>query len=75
MRKYVIIDSTIENTIDFSKVLQSSLSTTRRSLDNREIVLKYEGVKPSFLNDLTVYSKSEIKQILSGDYWTQIENE
>jgi uncharacterized protein YllA (UPF0747 family) len=70
MRKYVIIDKSEVSSVDFSKVLITSENTLFYSLDGTKTVIKYEGVKPSFLSGKTDYTHSEILAILSGDEWS-----
>ena len=70
MRKYVIIDKSEVSSVDFSKVLITSENTLFYSLDGTKTVIKYAGVKPSFLSGKTDYTHSEILAILSGDEWS-----
>ena len=70
MRTYVIINSSDVDSVDFSKVLQTSKDTLRYSVDGTKAVLKFEGDTPSFLIGESQYSKEEILNILSGPDWT-----
>ncbi len=46
--KYVIIDSSDKDNINFSEVSETSAETLRYSLDGSQIVLKFKGSTPSF---------------------------
>lgn len=72
-RKYVIINSDEVDSVDFSKVEETSESTLRYSLDNSQTFVKYEGAKPGFLYGKDTYTHSEILEVLSGDEWTSDE--
>lgn len=74
MRKYVILDKSEVSSVDFSKVLITSENTLFYSLDGTKTVIKYEGVKPSFLTGKTEYSHSEIIVILDTDFWRENES-
>ena len=69
MRKYVIINASEVSSVDFSKVMETSVDTLRYSLDNSKTFVKFEGDTPSFLNGKTQYSHSEILTILAGEDW------
>jgi hypothetical protein len=69
-RKWVIIDVSEINIVDFSKVLETSADTLRYSLDRTQTFVKFEGNTPSFLEGKTQYNHSEILNILSGTDWT-----
>lgn len=73
-RNYVIFDCTELSTIDFSQVLETSVDTVRKSLDETLTFVKYEGAMPSSVTALTTkqgpYTHSEILVILAGPAWT-----
>jgi hypothetical protein len=73
-RNYVIFDCTELSTIDFSQVLETSADTVRKSLDELQTFVKYEGEMPSSVVALTTkqgpYTHSEILTILAGPDWT-----
>lgn len=72
-RKYVIINADEVDSVDFSKVEETSESTLRYSLDNSQTFVKYEGAKPGFLYGKDTYTHSEILEVLNGDEWTSDE--
>ena len=72
-RKYVIISKDDVSSVDFSKVVETSVNTLRYSTDGSKTFVKYEGNKPSFLYGKTTYNHSEILAILNevdGEWWT-----
>ena len=74
-RKYVILDNSDINNIDFSKVLETSSETLRYNNDKTKTFVKFEGNTPSFLNGKTQYTHEEILEFLSdvNNGWTPIE--
>jgi hypothetical protein len=67
--KYVLIDTGDVSIIDFTKVKETSLDTLRYNNDNTQTFVKYEGTKPTFLGDRTVYTYEAFLRLLSGDNW------
>ena len=72
-RKYVIINADEVDSVDFSKVEETSESTLRFSLDNSQTFVKYEGAKPGFLYGKDTYTHSEILAVLATDEWSSDE--
>jgi hypothetical protein len=75
-RKYVIVDTSEINTIDFSQVLETNKYNLRYNNDETQFILKYEGNQPSSLTGKTEYSFNEIKLILddiNGDWYQELE--
>jgi hypothetical protein len=73
MKKYVIINASEVSSIDFSKVLETSVDTLRYSLDGSKTFVKFEGDTPSFLDGKRQYNHSEIIPILQSDDWSSDE--
>ena len=70
-RKYVIINADEVDSVDFSKVDETSADTIRYSTDGSQTFVKFDtDTTPSFLDGKTQYSHSEILTVLSGDEWT-----
>ena len=68
--KYTIIDSERLETLDLSEVPHHTKETVRRSLNGLKCVLKYD-IKPSFVDEgMTIYTKEQILDIVSGSEWT-----
>ena len=75
-RKYVIVDTSEINTIDFSQVLETNKYNLMYNNDETQFILKYEGNQPSSLTGKTEYSFNEIKLILddiNGDWYQELE--
>ena len=67
-KKYVIINKEMVEAVDFKKVIETSKSTLRYSLDGSKTILKFMGETPAFLEGEKVYSHSEIiEQINNPD--------
>jgi len=73
-RKFYIIDVSELDSVDFSKVLETSKETVRKSVDESKTFIKFDGEYPEFLDNLISkdgpYNYSEIINILSGTAWT-----
>ena len=73
-REYMIFNVSELPQIDFSKVLETSAETVRRSVDGTKTFVKWEGDTPSCVDSLTTkegpYTYEEILGILSGPEWT-----
>ena len=74
MKKYVITNASNLSNVDYTLVEQSSLETTRKSLDSSLALISFYGNTPSFLDGITQYDKDEIKDIVTSSDW-QIEEE
>jgi len=68
--KYVIIDSSEKDNINYSEVSETSAETLRYSLDGSQIFLKFEGSTPSFLEGVTQYTLNQVLAILESSEWT-----
>ena len=74
MRKYVIIDSSDIDSVDFSQVLETSAETLRYNNDDTKTFVKFEGSAPGFVDGKTQYTHSEILAILNnenGEWYTE----
>lgn len=70
-KKYVIIDTSDVSSIDFSEVMETSAETLRYSLDGSQTFIKYEGTRPSFLDEDDIdLTHAEILDVLSHEDWT-----
>ena len=73
-RKYVILNTSEIDSVDFTQVLQTSKESLRYTSDCSKFLLKYEGTQPSSLSGKTEYSQSELKSIIDdvdGDWYTE----
>jgi hypothetical protein len=73
-RNYIIFPANQLNLIDFSTVLETSANTVRKSVDNTKTFVKWEGIQPACISNLTniegPYTYSEILDILNTSEWT-----
>ena len=70
-RKYVIINSDEVDSVEFSKVDETSADTVRYNVAGTQTFVKFDtDTTPSFLDGKTQYSHSEILAILATDEWT-----
>ena len=73
MRKYVILDASEVDGIDFNEVVEKSADDLRYSLDKSKAITKYEGTQPFNLLGKTEYTWSEIMTVLDGPEWLDAE--
>jgi hypothetical protein len=75
-RNYMILSTSETGSIDFNRVLETSSETLRLSVDGTKTFVKWEGDIHSSVNSLTTkegpYTHSEILEILSTDFWTDV---
>tara|TARA_R110000824_G_scaffold4977_6_gene23330 strand:+ start:3204 stop:3422 length:219 start_codon:yes stop_codon:yes gene_type:complete len=69
--KYVTILAQEVSSINFNQVLETSADTLRYSLDNNQVLLKFEGETPSFLAGKQLYNYEEIMDTLNSPTWTE----
>ncbi len=78
-RKWVIFETSETGSIDFSQVLETSVSTLSLNLSGSQTFVKYEGSQPSSVSSLSSksqeYAHSEILNILTGSAWMSDEDE
>ena len=73
-RKFLILNVSELSIINFNEVLQTSIDTTRKSVDGTKALVKWEGNTPTCVENLTTsegpYTYNEILIILSTPEWT-----
>ena len=73
-RQFMIFNVSELEQIDFSQVLETSLETVRKSIDLTKTFVKWDGIIPSCVDNLTTkegpYTYSEILTILATSAWT-----
>jgi len=73
-RNYLIFPITEISKIDFSKVLETSTDTLRKSVNEEKSFIKWNGDQPEFistiLNPEGPYTHDEILTILSTPEWS-----
>ena len=73
-REFIIFNVSELNQIDFTQVLETSIDTVRKSVDQTKTFVKWDGMMPECVNNLTTkegpYTYDEILTILSTTEWT-----
>ena len=73
-RKFMIFNVLELNQIDFTQVLETSIDTVRKSVDQTKTFVKWDGIMPECVNNLTTkegpYTYDEIIPILLTTEWT-----
>jgi hypothetical protein len=73
-REFMIFNVSELDTIDFTKVLETSAETVRKSVDGEKTFVKWDGAMPQCVIDLTTsegpYTYEEILAILATPEWT-----
>jgi len=73
-RKYLIFNMSEIGIINFSLVLETSVDTIRKSVDETLTFVKWKGNTPSFVSSLSTaqgpYTHTEILSVLSTETWT-----
>ena len=65
-KKYVIIEKDHVDSIEFKHVIETSKATLRYNLDGTKTIVKFTGDVPPFLDGETIYSHSEIIEIINN---------
>lgn len=73
-RNFMIFNISELNKIDFTQVLETSIDTVRKSVDQTKTFVKWDGIIPECVSNLTTkegpYTYDEILAILSTSQWT-----
>ena len=74
-RQFMIFDVSELTNIDFTQVLETSIDTVRKSVDETKTFVKWDGeIIPTCVENLLTkegpYTYDEIVTILSSDAWT-----
>lgn len=73
-REFMIFNVSELDKIDFTQVLETSIETVRKSIDETLTFVKWEGEIPSSVSSLTTkqgpYTYTEILNILTGPEWS-----
>jgi hypothetical protein len=73
-REFMIFNVSELDQIDFTKVHETSIDTVRKSVDGTKTFVKWDGVIPKCVADLTTkegpYTYEEILVILATEEWT-----
>ena len=74
-RNFMILNVSELPNIDFTQVLETSIDTVRKSVDETKTFVKWDGnIIPSSVDNLTTkegpYTYTEILNILAGPEWS-----
>ena len=73
-REFIIFNVSELDKIDFTQVLETSIETVRKSIDETLTFVKWEGEIPSSVSSLNTkqgpYTYTEILNILAGPEWS-----
>ena len=73
-REYIIFNISELPLVNFNEMLETSVDTVRKSVDDTKTFVKWDGVTPECVNNLTTkegpYTYEEILAILSTPEWT-----
>ena len=74
-REYMIFNVSEIDNVDFTQVLETSIETVRKSVDETKTFVKWEGTTiPSTVMNLSTkegpYTHSEMLNIMATDEWT-----
>jgi hypothetical protein len=74
-RKFMIFNVSELSNIDFTTVLETSIDTVRKSVDETKTFVKWDGEMPECVSNLTTkegpYTYEEILTILSTSEWSK----
>jgi hypothetical protein len=74
-RQFMIFNVSELPNIDFTQVLETSIDTVRKSVDETKTFVKWDGEMPECVSTLTTkegpYTYDEILVILSTSEWTK----
>jgi hypothetical protein len=72
-REFIIFNVSELNKINFDKVLETSINTVRKSVNETKTFVKWEGDTPTCIENLTTsegpYTYNEILTILATHEW------
>ena len=68
-RRWVILTASEAESIDFTKVIETSADTLGWNNDATKTFVKYEGDQPAFLSGKTALTHSQILAELAKDEW------
>lgn len=70
-RSYIIVEKDSINNIDFSKVLETSISSLRYSIDKTKAIVKFDSDVLEGFEDKKQYTYSEINKVLNSLEWQE----
>ena len=64
-KKYIILDTSELDSLNFSELKTTSKNTARKKLDNSQAIVSYEGTTPSGLSGKTEYTNDQLLVIVN----------
>ena len=64
-KKYIILNTSELDSLDFNELLNTSEDYVRKSTDETKAIVSYEGTTPSALSGKTEYTNSELLAIVN----------
>ena len=64
-KKYIILNTSELDSLDFNELLNTSEDYVRKSTDGTKAIVSYEGTIPSGLSGKTEYTNSELLTIVN----------
>jgi hypothetical protein len=65
VKKYIILNTSELDSLDFNELLNTSEDYVRKSTDGTKAIVSYEGTIPSGLSGKTEYTNSELLAIVN----------
>lgn len=76
-RNFIIFPTSELYKVDFTKVLETSADTVRKSIDESKTFVKWDGEQPEFVSTLNntegPYTYDEMLSILETPEWTSLQ--
>ena len=63
-RKYIILNTSELDSLNFNELKTTSKNTARKKLDNSQAIVSYEGTTPSGLSGKTEYTNDQLLAIV-----------
>jgi hypothetical protein len=64
-RKYIILNTSELNSLDFNELKTTSKDTARKKLDGSQAIVSYEGTTPNALLGKTEYTNDQLLTIIN----------
>ena len=64
-KKYIIINTSELDSLDFNELKTTSKDTARKNLDESQVIVSYEGNIPSGLSGKTEYTNDQLLVIVN----------
>ena len=65
-RKYIILNTSELDSLNFNELKTTSKNTARKKLDNSQAIVSYEGTTPSGLSGKTEYTNDQLLAIVNN---------